>query len=181
MSGKTVAKEVLDWLLHIAIAVVIGFLIVTFVAQRTVVNKHSMEPTMQHGDNLIVEKISPRTGNLKRGDVVTIVNASEELKEEGKTIIKRIIATENETIELKDGKVFINGNELKEDYIMGDYTGEVDPKYSKVTVPEGHVYVLGDNRGNSKDSRSIGPVSVDKIQGKAVFRVYPFNKMGVVK
>ena len=101
MSKKTSAREALDWLIHIVIAVVIGFLIVTFVAQRTVVNKYSMEPTLHAGDNLIVEKISPKLGNLKHGDVVTIVNASEDLKAEGKTIIKRIIALENETVKIK--------------------------------------------------------------------------------
>lgn len=181
MVEKTVVREALDWLLHIIIAVVIGFLIVTFVAQRTVVNKHSMEPTLYEGDNLIVEKISPRIGNIRRGDIVTIVNASKDLQEEGKTIIKRIIALENETIEIRDGKVYVNGKPLKEDYIKGNYTGVVNPKYRRLTVPEDHVYVMGDNRGNSKDSRSIGPISIEKIQGKAIFRIYPFSKIGVVR
>jgi len=181
MSKGTAAKEIADWILHIAAAVVIGILIVNFVAQRTVVNKHSMEPTLQDGDNLVVEKISSRFGWLKRGDIVTISNASKELEEEGKTIIKRIIAVGNDTVEIKDGKVFVNGEKLKEDYLDDSYTPVVNPEYSSIKVPEGSIYVLGDNRDNSKDSRSIGPIPLEKVQGKAVFRIFPFNRFGLLK
>lgn len=141
-----------------------------------------MEPTLYDGDNLIVEKIGPRLGYINYGDIVTIKNASDWLHEEGKTIIKRVVALEGDSVEITDGKVFVNGQELKEDYIKGNYTMPMSSKYSKMIVPEGHVYVLGDNRSaNIVDSRTIGPVSVDKIEARAVIRIYPFNRIGLLR
>ncbi len=174
MSDKTVIREVIDWILHIAIAVAIGFLIVTFVAQRTIVHDVSMQPTLYEGDNLIVEKISPRIGNLNRGDIIVFHEP------QGKRqLIKRIIAVEGDTVEIKDGKVYVNGEALEEDYIKGDYTPEGE--YNNLTVGKGQVFVLGDNRMNSRDSRSIGPIDISTVTGKAIFRFYPFNKMGTFK
>lgn len=153
----------------------------TFVAQRTIVYKSSMEPTLYDGDNLIVEKISPRLGRIKRGDIVTIKSASDWLHEEGKTIIKRVIAVAGDSVEIKDGKVYVNGQEIEENYIKGNYTVAMNEEYSRLTVPEGHVYVLGDNRSTSiVDSRTIGPVSTDKIESRAIIRVYPFSRFGLL-
>lgn len=182
MPENPVVKEILDWVIHIAIAIVIGLLIVTYVAQRTVVYKHSMEPTLYEGDNLIVEKITPRFGRLNRGDIVVIKDASPELAREGKEIIKRIIAIEGDTVEIIDGLVYLNGEALKEDYIKNEYTPvSPNPGLNKLKVSEGHVYVLGDNRANSIDSRTIGQIQNKKIRGKAVFRFYPFNKAGLLR
>jgi len=171
--GNTVVREALDWIIHIAIAVLIGFLIVTFVAQRTLVHDVSMQPTLYEGDNLIVEKISPKIGRLNRGDIIVFYDINED-----RQLIKRLIAVEGDQVEIKDGKVFVNGEELKEDYIKDGYTPQgVNPEYSNLVVPKGYVYVLGDNRKNSRDSRSIGPIEVERITGKAIFRFYPFNKI----
>lgn len=182
IASKVNTKEIVDWAVHIGIAVVISILIVAFVAQRTIVYNYSMEPTLHDGDNLIVEKISPKIGKLKRGDIVTIEDASIALQQEGKTIIKRIVALENDEIEIKDGNVYVNGNKIEENYINGDYTMPMDPAYSHMIVPEGYVYVLGDNRkANIIDSRVTGPVDIDKVTSRAVIRVYPFNKFGSLK
>lgn len=97
---KKLFREILDWALHIIIAFAIGIFIVTFVAQRTIVYNISMEPTLHEGENLIVDKISPRFGRIKRGDIVTIKNASDWLHEEGKTIIKRVIAVAGDSVEI---------------------------------------------------------------------------------
>lgn len=171
--------EILDWALHIFIAVLIGFLIVTFVAQRTIVYGQSMEPTLQDRDQLVIEKISPRLGKLKHGDIVTVY-VPEYLGEGRDYIIKRVIGIEGDTVEIKEGKVFVNGTELKEPYINGDYTDE--GHYGSVKVEKGQVYVLGDNRlpGRSKDSRAIGAVDVKRIRGRAIFRFYPFSKIGLL-
>jgi signal peptidase I len=175
-----VLKEIFDWTVHIIIAVLIGLIIVNFVIQRTVVDGVSMEPTLQNGDNLWVEKISPRLGGLHRGDIVTI-NVPDKVGTEKNPLIKRIIAVENDTIEIKDGKVFINGKLQTEHYILGNYTGDpVDSQNNNVKIKKGYVYVLGDNRQNSTDSRIIGPVEVRRIIGKAVIRIYPFSKLGFV-
>lgn len=163
-------------MVHIFIAVVLGLLIVNFVAQITVVNGNSMEKTLHNGDRLIIEKISPRLGIIHRGDIVTI-NDPEKLEISSSPIIKRVIGIEGDLVEIRDGKVYVNGEELKEDYINGDTTLEVDQNYSKVTVEKGCVYVLGDNRlpYESKDSRIIGTESIKNITGKALLRFFPLK------
>jgi len=165
---------------HIAIALVIGILIVTFVGQRTIVYGVSMEPTLHHGDQLIVEKITTRFGSLHHGDIVTIY-VPEYLGEGKDYIIKRVIGVENDTVEIKDGKVYLNDEVLDEDYINGTSTSPVNPEYSSVKVPKGYVYVLGDNRlpGASKDSRSIGLIDLKRVKGKALLRFYPFSKFSL--
>lgn len=174
MTSKTIAKEVLDWAVHIIIAVVIGFLIVTYVAQRTIVHDVSMQPTLYEGDNLIVEKISPKTGNLHRGDIIVFYEPLEK-----RQLIKRLIAVEGDTVEIKDGKVFINGEATVENYTKEGFTSPGE--YNNLTIEKGHIFVLGDNRGNSRDSRSLGLIKVSQVTGKAIFRFYPFNKMGTMK
>jgi len=179
LSGNHILKETFDWVIHIVLAILIGLFIVTFVAQRTIVDGNSMLPTLHHGDQLIVEKISPKLGKLKNGDIVTVYIP--EYLEKGKDyVVKRIIAMENDTVEIVNGKIFVNGEELEEEYINGSDTQEVNPEYSKLTIPEDCVYILGDNRfpHASLDSRSIGPVEKRKITGKVVVRYYPFNKAG---
>lgn len=173
-------KEVLDWLLHIAIAIVIGLVVVNFVVQRTIVDKYSMEPTLFKGDNLWVEKISPRLGRIKTGDIVTLY-VPELLPDGEEIIIKRVIGVENDRIELKDGRVYVNGKELKEDYVMGAYTEGKNLGYDSLVVPKGEIYVLGDNRMNSLDSRTIGTISLKRVTGKAIFRFYPFHRIGFIK
>lgn len=151
-----------------------------FVIQRTIVDKYSMEPTLYMGDNLWVEKLSTRFGNIDRGDIVTI-SVPGILPEGEDIIIKRVIGLEGEQVEIKDGKVYIDGKALKEDYTKEGITDAKNMGYDKIKVPEGQVYVLGDNRLNSLDSRIIGPVNMDQLTGKAVLRFYPLNKIGLIK
>ena len=169
-----------DWSIHIIIAILIGLIVVNFVIQRTVVDGVSMEPTLHSGDNLWVEKISPRLVGLHRGDIVTI-NVPDKVGAEKNPLIKRIIAIENDTIVIRKGKVYINDKQQKEHYVLGNYTCDpLDPENNNVTVMKGFVYVMGDNRQNSTDSRIIGPIEVSRIIGKAIFRIYPLNKIGFV-
>lgn len=152
-----------------------GLLIVNFVAQITVVNGSSMEKTLHNGDKLIIEKISPRFSNINRGDIVTIY--TDKVDKRTNPLIKRVIGVEGDHIEIRDGKVFVNEKELKEDYINGDTTLEVNQNNSDVKVEEGCIYFLGDNRvkDQSKDSRDIGQEKVENISGKAFLRFFPFN------
>ncbi len=167
-------------MIHIGIAVILGVLIVTFVAQITVVNGSSMEKTLHDGDRLIIEKISPKIGNIKRGDIVTIDDPIK-LNKVTRPIIKRVIGVEGDHVEISDGKVFVNGEELKEEYISGDTTLEVNEKYSDVKVEEGCIYVLGDNRlpYKSQDSRTLGTESMEYVTGKALLRFFPFNSFSL--
>ena len=176
-SKKDIINESIDWIKHIVIAVLIAVFIIAFIGQRTVVNKTSMVPTLHDGDNLIIEKITPRLGIFERGDIVIIQNASEHFEIEDKLIIKRIIALENETIEIKDGIVYINEIPLREDYVKNQWKRN----YGPLKIDEGYVFVLGDNRPNSRDSREFGQVSVDKINAKALLRIYPFKDFGLVR
>lgn len=175
MIEKKILKEILDWGLHIFIAILIGFLIVTFVAQRTLVHDVSMQPTLFEGDNLIVEKVSPRLNNLKNGDIIVFYDVIKD-----RQLIKRLIAQEGDSLKINDGKVFVNGVEMDEPYIKGDYTPESNNKeLNEMIVPEGYIYVLGDNRRNSTDSRLIGPVETRRITGKAILRFHPFKKFKI--
>jgi len=177
MSDSKNVKEALDWILHIGIAILIGVLIVTFVAQRTLVHDVSMEPTLVEGDNLIVEKLSVRLGGLKRGDIIVFDSPNGD-----KQLIKRLIAFEGEKIEIKEYKVYINGELLEEEYLNGEpTTGMGNPEYESMVIPKGQVYAMGDNRTRSGDSRGFGPVNKSSINGKAIFRFYPFNKIGTMK
>lgn len=170
----------MDWGIHIAIAVLAGLFIVTYIGQRTIVREHSMESTLYENDQLIVEKISPRLGKLHRGDIVTAF-VPEFLDSGKENVIKRVIGLEGDEIEIKEGKVFLNGKALDEAYVKGGRTFPVNPEYASLTVLKGKVFLLGDNRMNSKDSRSFGPVDLSRIRGRAVLRYYPFNKFGIVK
>ncbi len=179
---NSVHKEIADWLLHIGAAILVGFLIVNFVIQFVVVHKNSMLPTLQEGNILIIEKIGPRFNRVNRGDLVTLndVKVFPGIKE---VLIKRVIAVENDKIDLRDGNVYINGVEINEGYINGEETLEVKPEFSSLTVPEGSIYVMGDNRlpGESFDSRSIGPVSASTVGGRVLLRLYPLREFGTVK
>lgn len=173
-----VLREVLDWTLHITVAVLLALFIVKFVGQRTLVDGSSMVPTLQDKNQLIVEKISPRFGTLHRGDIVAIY-----IPEERKDYIKRVIGVEGDSIEIKEDRVFVNGEALIEDYINGNKTDKVVAEYSKLVVPKGKIFVLGDNRkpGMSNDSRSIGPLEVKRVEGRAVLRYWPLNEFGTLK
>ena len=172
--------EFCSFLIYICAAILITFLILHFVGQRTVVNGPSMMNTLKNGDNIILDKISYRFHDPKRFDIIVFPVANEE-----KNYIKRIIGLPGETVQIVDGFIYItdeNGEfyELEESYgaeIMlddaGDYLTTVPLKLS-----EDQYYVLGDNRNDSIDSRRIGPISRDIIKGRAWVRIYPFDTMG---
>ncbi len=173
---KKQRNEVIDWAIHIVVAVIVGVLIVTFVAQRTIVFDVSMQPTLVEGDNLLVEKLGHKFGLLNRGDIIII-----KLPDSDKPLIKRLIAVEGDRVEVKDGKVYVN-DELS---LIGSESEPVtplgnEPGFTDLTVPEGQIYVLGDNRKYSKDSTEFGPVDKAYIRGRAVFRFYPFSKFGTL-
>jgi signal peptidase I len=173
-----VIREILDWALHIVIAVILALLIVQFVAQRTLVDGNSMLPTLQHNNQLIIEKITPRLNKIKPGDIVAVY-----IESENKDYIKRVIAVGGDDVEIKDGKVYVNNTILQENYINGNNTDVENQEYCKMKVPEGFIYVLGDNRlpKMSNDSRSIGPVAASKVEGRAILRYWPISEFGLIK
>lgn len=125
----------------------------------------SMKPTYESGNIVLVNRISLVFSELKQGDIV-IVNM--DFDEGDKNIIKRVVATGGDDIKIHDGKVYINNEVIKEDYIIGDTEGNID-----IHVPENSVFIMGDNRAESSDSRDFGTVETSKIKGRVVFKLWP--------
>ena len=175
--------EFCSFLIYIAAAVLVTFLILHFVGQRTVVNGPSMMNTLKNGDNIILDKISYRFHDPERFDIIVFPVANEE-----KNYIKRIIGLPGETVQIINGFVYITDvdgefYELEESYgaeIMLDDDGSYLTTFP-VKLGEDEYFVLGDNRNDSIDSRRIGAISRDIIKGRAWVRIYPFDTMGKLK
>ncbi len=171
--------EVLDWLRYILLAVVIGLLLVVFVAQRNAVIGQSMAPTLHHQDQLLVEKVSKWFGGAGHGDIITVSTEGLQGHEGTTNIIKRVIGVPGDTIEIRDQAVYLNGERLAESYLSADV--DTDPRrdeYSSLVLAKDEYYVLGDNRAISQDSRTFGPIHADQIIGEVLFRFYPLDSIG---
>jgi len=163
----------------IAIAIAVLIIILQFY-KPTIVFEHSMEDTLHPEDYVFLARQAYTFGEVEHGDIV--VFESKLLDERGgnKSLIKRAIGLPGDIIEVKDGAVYRNGARLNEPYVKGGMTpGEMAP----VTVPEDSFFVLGDNRMVSMDSRTseVGFVSMEKIKGKVVFRLFPLSTAGTVR
>ncbi|MCT4593001.1 MAG: signal peptidase I [Anaeromicrobium sp.] len=171
-------EEIYEWLKTIVIAVVIAMVITAFV-RPTLVKGYSMYPTLNPYNYLIINKVPYMIHNPEKGDIVVFKSHLKTDRGGEKDLIKRVIAVEGDHIAVTDGKVSVNGEILDENYINGEYTsGEID-----LTVPKETIFVMGDNRENSLDSRDerVGFVPIDTVRGKVLVRLYPFNKIGTVK
>lgn len=176
---KNIIKEVIPYVVILIIVILIRSFLVTPI---TVVGD-SMYPNLKDGELLLLSKISYKISDISRFDIVVIDNGDEE-------IIKRIIGLPNEYILYEDNKLYVNGKLVSEEYEHGvtqdfnlvDICMHMDNKdncsYDK--IPDNYYLVLGDNRGISKDSRSIGLIHASNIVGKAIFRFYPLNRIGGV-
>ncbi|MCT4618452.1 MAG: signal peptidase I [Marinisporobacter sp.] len=179
-------KEILEWLKTIAIAVVIALVVTTFVTPL-MVDGLSMYPTLSDHDYLILKN----THEIKKGDIIsfesTLEFSQEELKSfnfvkkiklgKNKSLIKRVIAVPGDELFINDGNVYVNGKKLEENYINGNTTpGNIHIK----EIPKGKIFVMGDNRGNSVDSRYLGLIDINKVQGKVLIRVLPLSNFGAI-
>lgn len=157
-----IIKEILPYVL-IIIAVI---LIRTFIITPVRVDGASMDQTLEDGQILLLYKLA----NIDYGDIVVL-----DEEKEGEIIIKRIIGMPGDTVSIKDNTVYVNGEELEEDYAYGETSD-----YEEITLGDDEYFILGDNRPISKDSRYFGPVKEDEIIGKVIFRLWPFNKFGTI-
>lgn len=173
--------EVLDWLKYILIAVLIGLLLVVFVIQRNSVVGDSMLPTLHNNDQLLVEKISKLVGAINHNDIITIKTDRLRGHEGGPNIIKRVIGLPGDTIEIREDGVYRNGEILDESAYLqpGTETEIRSLAHAKVTLNDDEYYVLGDNRQISLDSRYFGPVPLELVIGRTLFRFFPFDQIGV--
>ncbi|NLX64028.1 MAG: signal peptidase I [Clostridiaceae bacterium] len=189
LSGEITAQisyifgKIKSLILFIIIAVSIGLTVADFIGRPGIIVGSSMSPTLRDGDVVIFESITPRFGKIEQGDIVSLRIPEILGGKNRKFAVKRVIATENQHIEIRDGKVFVDGLVLIEDYANNVETQIDNTLYSDMIVPEGCVYVIGDNRlpEESYDSRAFGPIKEDRITGKCWIRIYPFTRVGVVK
>ncbi|URZ04163.1 Signal peptidase I S [Clostridium felsineum] len=174
--SKTLGQNIKEYAILLVIALAIAMIFRTFVFARANVDGPSMMPTFKDKDVIFVEKLSLYTHSIKRGEIVTFYSGDAE----NNIYIKRVIGLAGDVIEIKDGKVYVNGTAIKEDYLAANtYTqgGDFLAENTKYKVPAGDIFVLGDNRPVSKDSRYIGPVSLKSLYGHVIFRAYPFSSM----
>jgi signal peptidase I len=186
----------------IVIAFAIALLLKSFVLQAFFIPSASMEQTLMVGDRVLVEKVSYRFSEPDRGDVVVFereFGTPEEESDDDSSVfekigdsfrslfgfpvdgrqdfIKRVIGIGGDTVEGRDGVVFVNGEDIDEPYLQD---GTETSSFGPVEVPEGFIFVMGDNRSNSEDSRSIGPVDVDTVVGRAFILIWPPSDFGTL-
>ena len=187
--GLGCALEIVETLV---LTLVIYLLIHNFIAQPFEVEQDSMVPTVNAGEYVLIDKVSPRFSDYQRGDIV-VFNPPSGYSEGGVPFIKRVIGLPGDTVSLENGRVFVTPKggsavRLDEPYINTDINGSPEPTLTKVpdgtsswTVPDGSYFVMGDNRTVSQDSRVFGPITRDLIIGRAWLRYFPLNRIGVVQ
>jgi signal peptidase I len=168
-------KVLVEWLVILAVAVLAAFLIRSFAIEPFYIPSGSMEPTLQIGDRVLVNKVSYDVHSVHRGDIVVFKKPANDYSPGVKDLIKRVIGLPGETISAHGGSVYIDGRQLHEPWLpKGETTGSFPP----VFVPKGDYFMMGDNRGDSADSRIIGPVSQNLFIGRAFVRVWPVSRIG---
>jgi signal peptidase I len=165
-------RSVLEWVLIVAGAVLVAIVIRTFVLQAFYIPSASMDPTLQIDDKVLVNKLSYKFHDIHRGDIVVFKRPPEETDADIKDLIKRVIGLPGDRIEARAGHVYINGKLLHEPYLP---RGLQSRTLTAQTVPPDMIFVMGDNRGASKDSTVFGPISKDLVVGRAFIRVWPLK------
>ena len=169
MDKSKLGQEIKDWIISILIAVVLAFFIRYFIVELYMVEGPSMRPTLVNSERLVVNKFIYRFKTPERGDILIFRYP----RDPSRDFIKRVIAIPGDSIEIKDGRVYLNGQLQNETYILDKTRGS----YGLATVPPGTVFVMGDNRNNSEDSRfkDVGFVPYELIKGKAVVIFWPLD------
>lgn len=178
-------KVLRDWVLVIAVALVAALVVRVYVLQQFYISGPSMETTMFTNDRVLVNKLSYRIHGIHRGDVVVFdrvtMNGSTVAHDD---LIKRVVGLAGETVEIKQCKVYVNGTAIDEPYLPARDAGQSDPtarcrvvSMRPVQVPGRHIFVMGDNRPESFDSRSFGPIPESLVVGRAFAVVWPLGRL----
>lgn len=198
---KKVIKEIGGWVFSILAAFFIVVLINSKVFAKVQVQQSSMENTLFNNQHLIVDKLSYNFKEPKRGDIIIFLENKEketllndtlrtidvilslfnnkDVREEDNRLVKRVIGVAGDEIDIKDGYVYLNGNKLEEPYVKGQ-TMCRELKLP-INIDDNKLFVLGDNRTVSKDSREFGLIDCNQVEGKAIYVIYPFNHIGKIK
>ena len=183
---KTLLGCLVEIVETLALTLIIFFVIQTFVAQPYKVQQQSMEHTLEPDQYVLVDKLTPRFDTYKRGDIVVFTPPDDWAQADGTPFIKRVIGLGGDTVEVHDGSVFINGTKIDEPYLYSE-TPEDPPQPTTVpgdthrwVVSAGSVFLMGDHRENSEDSRTFGEVAVNKIIGRAWLRYWPLDTFGIL-
>jgi signal peptidase I len=165
----------------LVLTVIIFFVIQTFVAQPYQVRQQSMERTLEPGQYVLVDKLTPRWDGYKRGDVIVFEPPPGWSDGDRTPFIKRIIGVGRDEIEIRDGRVYVNGVALAEPYVYDGQPTTAPPDRDTFTVPPGEFFVMGDHRASSADSRIFGPIPGSSIIGRAWLRYWPPEHFGVLQ
>jgi signal peptidase I len=177
-SDRSGWRNLVEWVVIIAAALLVALVVKTFLFQAFYIPSESMEPTLSPGDRVLVNKLSYHFHPIHRGDIVVFKAPPGEASDPTiKDLIKRVIGLPGDTIEERDGKVWINDKPLNEPYLAADTP---TTSLTKHVVAPGQYFVLGDNRTNSKDSRFIGAIPESLIVGRAFVRVWPLSSIGLL-
>ena len=175
---RSLYRTILEWAAVIAGGIVIALVVEAFLVQAFWIPSPSMVPTLEVGDRVLVNKLAYKLHDVHRGDVVVFERPPEARNgsdSEIKDLIKRVVAVGGDTLEGRDGRVYVNGELIEEPYLEPGTRTEGLPLQ---TIPEGQVFVMGDNRENSEDSRIFGPIDEDTIVGRAFVKVLPITDLG---
>ena len=171
--GKNNWKE---WIIDAAIALVIVVIIASFF-RVTTVQQTSMTPSIQPGDCLLISRQAYHFSQFKRGDIVVFSSRGKGCDTKSRLLVKRVIGVPRDIITVSKGRVWLNGSKVKESYIA---SGETQGAVHNVIVPRNQLFVMGDHRSVSMDSRTFGCIRQDCVKGKAVARLFPFTTAGVL-
>jgi signal peptidase I len=180
---KELSRTVWEWAVVVVVAVGAALLIRVFLFQQYYIDGPSMEATLQPSDRVLVNKLSYRLHDVNRGDVVVFDRVTSPDKHDD--LIKRVIALPGERLEVRSCVIYIDGVRLEEPYLSDELLSQPDPESQcgvhtdliPTVVPEGMVFVMGDNRPQSFDSRDFGPIDIDKIRGRAFTVIWPLSSM----
>lgn len=169
------ARRTAEWVALVALALGVAVLLRTFVVQSFFIPSESMTPTLQVGDRVLVNKLAYHFGDPARGDVVVFEAPPGEGSAEIRDLIKRVVALPRESVEGRDGAIYVDGERLDEPWLPD---GTRSPSFPAHRVPPDHYWVLGDNRDDSRDSRFFQGIPEDSIVGKAFVRIWPLDSLG---
>jgi signal peptidase I len=172
---RSARRNTIEWLVVIAGALLVAFVVKTFLVQAFYIPSGSMLPTLKEDDRVLVNKLSDDVEDLSRGDIIVFERPDGAAPGDVRDLIKRVVGLPGEEIEAHDGHVYVDGEELTEPYLSDD---TLTPDFRRQEIPDDHVFVLGDNRGNSQASNVFGPVPEDNIIGRAFVRVWPIGDIG---